>query len=118
MKAMLVYGAGTAWVFAVQALTCGTRDRGAVLLCRGLFSECECFARGMVAAGATVRSARFTEESDPQDRPWSWDVLLSSRWPNIHPVDDGPELLSDAKERNTFIANLAMRRKGTHANRT
>jgi len=118
MKAMLVYGAGTAWVFAVEALTCGTKGREASTLCHASFRECEFYALGMVAAGATVRSAAYTGGGDPQGMPWSWMLNESPFRSLMKPVEDGPELLSDAKERNTFIANLAMRRKGTHANRT
>ena len=111
MKAMLVYQGRIANVFEVQALTCGIRGRKAKRLVRGMFTECENFCRGMVAAGATVRSAHCNEAGDITGRPWSWVLDEAPFRESMSPINDGPELLSDAKARDTEIASLAMKRR-------
>lgn len=74
MKYMLVYQAGLANVFSVDSFDLYDHDqRGAKRLLQGDFRACENFTRGLLAAGAQVRTAHCNMAGDVVDRAWSYD---------------------------------------------
>jgi hypothetical protein len=72
MKAVLVYQAGIANVFTVDLFTAHAENsRNAKRLLQHTFAACEWFARGLVAAGAEVRTAACNRAGDIVDATWS-----------------------------------------------
>lgn len=70
-RAMLVYQCGIANVFAVSAFNLADYGRDAVRLMQADFRACENFARGLSAAGVTVRNAACNMAGDVARQPWS-----------------------------------------------
>ncbi len=70
-RAMLVYQAGLANVFAVTAFNLSDYGRDAQRLMQGDFYGCECFARGLQAAGVLIKSAACNKAGDIAKQPWS-----------------------------------------------
>ena len=74
MKAMLVYQYGIANVFQVESFNLSNHGREAKRLLQHGFQSCEMYARGLGAAGVTVRTAACNEDGDIIHRPWSSDL--------------------------------------------
>lgn len=75
-RAMLVYQAGIANVFAVDHLSIfasnrTSYDRNARRLIQGAFRECELFARGLNAAGTLVNTAACNQAGNIARSDWS-----------------------------------------------
>ena len=70
-RAMLVYQAGIANVFAVDTFNLADFGRNAKRLMQADFRTCEAFARGLGAAGTVVLSAQCNMAGDIAQRPWS-----------------------------------------------
>ena len=79
MKAFLVYQAGIANVFEVEAFNLADYGRDARRLLQDDFRTCETFARGLAAAGATVRTAACNMAGDIARSRWTTD-LDSQPW--------------------------------------
>lgn len=73
-KAVLVYQAGIANVFAVDAFNMSDYGRGAVRLLQHSFTPCEYFARGLAAAGVKVATAQCSQAGDIASATWSEDL--------------------------------------------
>lgn len=73
-KAVLVYQGGIANVFAVDRLTTAVLGRNARRLLQADFRTCAAFARGMGAAGATVRTMFCNMAGDIAEQPWTSDI--------------------------------------------
>lgn len=73
-RAWLVYQVGIANVFSVRAYNLADYGREAKLLLQSDFRTCEAFARGLGAAGATVRSAHCNQAGDIIRATWSDDL--------------------------------------------
>jgi hypothetical protein len=74
MKAMLVYQAGIANVFTVQAFNLAPDGREARRVYQGDFRGAEQLARGMGIAGAIVRTAACNQAGDIVNATWSDDL--------------------------------------------
>lgn len=70
-KAVLVYQAGIANVFAVQSFNMADYGRDARRLLQADFRTCESFARGMAVAGVLVATAACNQAGDIISAPWS-----------------------------------------------
>jgi hypothetical protein len=73
-RAFLVYQAGIANVFSVSAFNLAPYGRNARRLYQGDFRGALNFARGLGAAGVTVRTAHCNEAGDIAGRTWSDDL--------------------------------------------
>lgn len=73
-RAVLVYQAGIANVFAVDSFNLSDYGREAYRLVQGSFRECEAFARGLAAAGVLVKSAGCNQAGDIINATWSEDL--------------------------------------------
>jgi hypothetical protein len=71
---MLVYQAGIANVFAVRHFGNEPEARYAKRLIQGDFSSCINFARGLMAAGATVMTAACNQAGDIAASEWTMDL--------------------------------------------
>ena len=88
MNAMVVYQGGVANVFQVDTFNYGPFNRNAKRLLQGSFRECETFARGMMAAGADVRSASCNRAGDVTDAEWSAHLAGVPFANEIRPVEE------------------------------
>ena len=70
-RAVLVYQAGIANVFEVQAFNQADHGRDAKRLLQSDFRTCESFARGLGAAGVTVRTLTCNQAGDIAVSRWS-----------------------------------------------
>jgi hypothetical protein len=70
-RAMLVYQAGIANVFQVEAFNLSPFGREAKRLMQADFRTCEAFAKGLAAAGALVSTAHCNQAGDIAGRTWS-----------------------------------------------
>ena len=70
-RAMLVYQAGIANVFAVKSFSLTPGGRDAVRLIQADFRTCEAFARGMAAARVIVRNAACNQAGDILHANWT-----------------------------------------------
>ena len=73
-RAVLVYQSGIANVFAVTSFNMADFGRDAKRLMQGDFRSCECFARGLAAAGVKVASAQCNQVGDIIHAHWSTDL--------------------------------------------
>lgn len=71
MNVYLVYQAGIANVFLVDAFNLDDHGRNAGRILQSTFGECEAFTRGMARAGASVRSAHCNQAGDIVNAQWS-----------------------------------------------
>ena len=71
MNVYLVYQAGLANVFLVDAFDLNATGHNVRRLLQGTFHECEIFVRGMARAGAVVRSAHCNQAGDIAGAQWS-----------------------------------------------
>ena len=85
-RAMLVYQAGIANVFAVKSFNLANYGRDAVRLSQSDFRSCEMFAWGLAAAGVVVRSAACNMAGDIKDQMWSEDLVSAPFNRDMHPV--------------------------------
>ena len=85
-KAMLVYQAGIANVFAVKSFNIANYGRDAVRLSQSDFRSCEMFACGLAAAGVVVRSAACNMAGDIKDHAWFLDLESAPFSDKFHPV--------------------------------
>jgi len=88
-KAVLVYQAGIANVFAVDCLNMADYGRNAVRLMQADFRACENFARGLAAAGVIVASAQCNQAGDIVDSHWSEDLEDAPFSDKFRPVFKG-----------------------------
>jgi len=71
-RAVLVYQAGIANVFSVKSFDLRKgEDRGEARLLQHAFRSCEDFARGLAAAGVTVRVASCNQAGDIALHDWT-----------------------------------------------
>lgn len=77
--ATLVYQAGIANVFAVDALNMADYGRNARRLLQADFRSCAMFAKGLQAAGVTVRTLACNMSGDIALQPWT-DNLDKQPW--------------------------------------
>ena len=73
-KAVLVYQAGIANVFAVKCFNMGPYGRDAKRLIQSDFRTCEAFARGLGVAGVVVVTMQCNCAGDIVDSSWSADL--------------------------------------------
>lgn len=73
-KAVLVYQAGIANVFAVEAFNMADYGRDARRLLQADFRSCEQFAHGLAAAGVLVATAACNQAGDVVNAHWSEDL--------------------------------------------
>jgi hypothetical protein len=85
-RAMLVYQAGIANVFEVDCFNLNPAGRVAKRLMQGDFRGCECFARGLRAAGVIVTTVHCNMAGDIADQPWSDDLSAAPFDDRFHPV--------------------------------
>jgi hypothetical protein len=71
MKVMLVYQAGIANVFEVECFNLDPLGRNARRLKQADFRSCENFARGLMAAGVTVRVVACNRAGDIVNAHWT-----------------------------------------------
>lgn len=85
-KAVLVYQAGIANVFAVECFNLANFGRDAFRLMQADFRTCESFAMGLKVAGVTVMSFHCNQAGDIRESLWS-DWLLDAPFNDkFHPV--------------------------------
>jgi hypothetical protein len=70
-RAVLVYQAGIANVFAVDSFNKEDHGRNAQRLLQHAFSPCEWYARGLAAAGAKVATMYCNKAGDIARQPWT-----------------------------------------------
>lgn len=73
-KAVLVYQAGIANVFAVDCFNLAPFGREARRLMQGTFGSCAMFSKGLAAAGVRVRTMACNEAGDITESRWSEDL--------------------------------------------
>jgi hypothetical protein len=88
-KAVLVYQAGIANVFAVESFNMNRFGRDAHRLTQGDFRSCENFARGLAAAGVKVATAQCNMAGDIVNAQWSEDLDTAPFCDSFHPVYNG-----------------------------
>jgi cytosine/uracil/thiamine/allantoin permease len=88
-KAVLVYQAGIANIFAVDCFNMSDYGRNAKRLMQGAFCSCESFARGLAAAGVLVTSATCNMAGDISRQKWSEDVADAPFFNSMVPVYAG-----------------------------
>lgn len=87
-RAMLVYQAGIANVFAVAAFNLTPYGREQRRLMQSSFRACEYFARGLAAAGVVVRSAACNMAGDIAGQTWSDNLDEQPFSDNFRPVSE------------------------------
>lgn len=85
-RAVLVYQAGIANVFAVFSLNMADFGRDARRLIQSDFRSCEEFARGLAAAGIIVRSATCNQAGDIMSALWSENMTDAPFSEDFRPV--------------------------------
>jgi len=86
-RAVLVYQAGIANVFAVDTFSNNPDVRGATQrLLQSDFYGAEQFARGLDAAGVLIASAHCNQAGDVKDRTWTWTLDEAPFSESFHPV--------------------------------
>jgi len=85
-KAVLVYQAGIANVFAVDCFNMDPFGRNAKRLLQSDFRSCENFARGMAAAGVKVGSAFCNMAGDIAEQPWNTHLDIAPFSDKFQPV--------------------------------
>jgi hypothetical protein len=88
-KAVLVYQAGIANVFAVESFNMSDYGRDARRLLQSDFRTCESFARGLATAGVLVASAHCNMASDIVSQKWSEDLFNAPFSDQFRPVFAG-----------------------------
>ncbi len=73
-KAVLVYQAGTANVFAVTSYNMANSNRSAKRLFQGSFDHAAYFAQGLGAAGAGIKTAACNMAGDIAKQTWTDDL--------------------------------------------
>ena len=85
-KAVLVYQAGIANVFAVDCFNQADYGRNARRLLQYDFRTCEAFASGLDAAGVTVTTMQCNQAGDIINAQWSMDLDAAPFSEKFHPV--------------------------------
>lgn len=85
-KAVLVYQAGIANVFAVESFNMADYGREAVRLFQSSFGNCESFALGLDAAGVLVTTAHCNQAGDIAHSLWSTDLAAAPFCESFAPV--------------------------------
>jgi hypothetical protein len=85
-RAVLVYQAGIAHVFAVKSFNMADYGREAKRLKQGAFSECENFALGLAAAGIPVASMHSNMAGDVINQKWSDELPEAPFFDKMRPV--------------------------------
>jgi hypothetical protein len=88
-RAVLVYQAGIANVFAVDSFNMADYGRDALRLMQGDFRSCEMYARGLAAAGVLVASAHCNQAGDIIRSRWSTDLDAAPFCDKFRPVWQG-----------------------------
>ena len=102
-RAVLVYQAGIANVFAVEAFNMSDYGRDAKRLIQHAFGPCESFARGLAAAGTRVVTAHCNETGDITNRTWSEDLDAAPFSDQFHPVNN----LSAMRSKREYVVDYA-----------
>ena len=84
--AFLVYQSGIANVFAVDCLNLCDYGREAKRLIQSDFHTCEMFARGLKAAGVTVKTAACNQAGDISRANWSENLHEQPFSDQFHPI--------------------------------
>lgn len=87
-RAMLVYQAGIANVFAVECFNLNPFGRNARRLMQHAFRPCEDFARGLAAAGVIVRTASCNVAGDCADVQWADGIEATPFRDSCNPVNE------------------------------
>jgi len=85
-KAMLVYQAGIANVFAVDSFNLADYGRNAKRLSQSDFRSCEMFSFGLAVAGVVVRTAVCNMAGDITNQTWSIDFESAPFSDKFNPV--------------------------------
>lgn len=85
-RAVLVYQAGIANVFAVDSFNLTDYGRNARRLLQYDFRTCENFARGLVAAGTVLCSLHCNMAGDIVAQTWSDDLAEAPFFESMRPV--------------------------------
>jgi cytosine/uracil/thiamine/allantoin permease len=88
-RAVLVYQAGIANVFAVESFNMADYGREARRLLQYDFRTCEAFARGLAVAGVLVASAHCNMAGDIARAQWSEDLDAAPFSEQFRPVFSG-----------------------------
>lgn len=88
-RAMLVYQAGIANVFAVKSFNLADYGRDAKRLLQSDFRTCEAFASGLAAAGVTVRTVHCNMAGDIIGQTWSEALEAAPFSESFRPVKAG-----------------------------
>jgi hypothetical protein len=94
-RAVLVYQAGIANVFAVESFNMADSGRDAKRLLQSDFRSCEMFARGLEAAGVLVASAHCNQAGDIAHSAWTLtldDAPFSDSFRPVYSKNAGSEL--------------------------
>jgi hypothetical protein len=85
-RAFLVYQAGIANLFEVQAFNLSNYGRDAKRILQSDFRTCETFARGLAYAGWKVASAHCNQAGDITEAQWSEDLNSAPFSEKFNPV--------------------------------
>ena len=85
-RAVLVYQAGLANVFSVEAFNMSDYGRDAKRLIQSDFDTCEAFARGLAAAGTKIVSVHCNETGDVANRTWNEELEQAPFCDSFRPV--------------------------------
>lgn len=85
-RAVLVYQAGIANVFAVDCFNQADYGRDAKRLLQHAFGACEMFARGLDAAGVKVTTMACNQAGDIVNAAWSTDLDAQPFSESFRPV--------------------------------
>jgi hypothetical protein len=94
-RAVLVYQAGIANVFAVTCFNMADFGRDAKRLLQGDFRSCEYFARGLATAGILVASAHCNQAGDIINAHWSTDLEEAPFCDKFCPIWSGVENIAE-----------------------
>jgi cytosine/uracil/thiamine/allantoin permease len=97
-KAVLVYQAGLANVFAVDSFNMADYGRNARRLMQYDFRTCEAFAQGLAAAGVLVASAACNQAGEIANARWSEDLNAQPFSDKFKPVFAGVAHDSEREE--------------------
>jgi hypothetical protein len=86
-RAVLVYQAGIANVFAVECFNMSEYGRDARRLIQSDFHTCEAFARGLAVAGVKVVSMQCNQAGDVVNAHWSDDLDNAPFSDKFHPIN-------------------------------
>ena len=87
-RAVLVYQAGIANVFEVDALNLQDTGRSAKRIQQDDFRTCEAFSRGLAHAGVVVRTAACNRAGNIREAKWTDDLDAQPFSEDFRPVNE------------------------------